>query len=650
MNNHVSSGRVLGDAYRPDIDGLRCVAVIAVVGFHAFPLWLKGGFIGVDIFFVISGYLISAIIYDKLNTDSFSLSDFYARRIRRIFPSLIVVLAATAGIAWFCLRSDDHSQVGRHIAAGAAFLANIVLWNEAAYFDTTSILKPLLHLWSLAVEEQFYIVWPISLMLIWKYCRNYILSIAILIGLVSFAINILTLPRDPVAAFYLPFGRLWELMIGCALAYLVFTGSSVARGNSYTSCIGILLIIAALVSFDESAPYPGWRALLPTAGACLLIAAGPNAWFNRRILAHPVCVGIGLISYPLYLWHWPILSFGHILGTYEGSGELSRPLRISLVFASFVLSWLTYRFIEKPVRLRTFPILSPSVYAATATALMVYGLFITSLDGLPWRSIDQRPENAFLQHYSRLQRSFDRDMNPYYKPQCDFYDEDRKVSKDAIAETCTAAGPKGTWLLWGDSHAQALSHGLRTILPSGISLAQIATSGCRPRLTADPQPARGNACNKSNEYARQQLKVLAPSVLILAQKEQHEATDWDEIARFAHDSGVSSVVLVGPAPHWEPSLPMIIVKRHWGSDVSAISDGLVRSVFQTDQVLSVKYQHAESLKFVSLLQHLCSDQGCLAKVPEMRNPYNLTAVDYGHLSPEGSKYVAEKILLRSLSL
>ena len=204
--------------YRPDIDGLRAIAVLSVVAFHAFPSWIRGGFIGVDVFFVISGYLISTIIFENLDKGTFSFSEFYSRRIRRIFPALLLVLIACFAFGWFALLADEYKQLGKHIAAGAGFISNFILWNESGYFDNSADAKPLLHLWSLGIEEQFYIVWPLLLWFVWKRKFN-LLTITIVLAVASFILNLKGVKQDMVATFYSPQPRFWELLCGSLLAW-----------------------------------------------------------------------------------------------------------------------------------------------------------------------------------------------------------------------------------------------------------------------------------------------------------------------------------------------------------------------------------------------------------------------------------------------
>jgi len=353
--------------YRPDIDGLRAIAVLAVIGFHAFPAWFRGGFVGVDVFFVISGYLISTILLTGMERGSFRFSQFYIRRISRIFPALIVVLLACMVAGWLVLFSIEYMALGKHVAGSAAFVSNFVLWNEAGYFDKAAATKPLLHIWSLGIEEQFYIIWPLLLYLTWKR-KAATLTLLLLLFVVSFTFNVRSVHSNPATDFYSPLTRFWELMAGAVLAYLIvyrenlfgvflmlprpalqMIGAVAAPGSialNVTSATGLLLIVAAILTINETKEFPGWWALLPVAGTYVLVASGPHTWINNKVLATRGLVAIGLISYPLYLWHWPLLSFTRII-----SGQTPSPAAATLaILFSFALAWLTYLVIEKPLR------------------------------------------------------------------------------------------------------------------------------------------------------------------------------------------------------------------------------------------------------------------------------------------------------------
>ena len=363
------------EKYRPDIDGLRAIAIGSVIAFHTFPNFFKGGFVGVDIFFVISGFLISGIIVDAIEGDRFSYLDFYKRRIRRIFPSLVIVIAATLIVGWYVLLPDEFRRLGKDLAAGAGFATNFVLWGEAGYFDTASDTKPLLHLWSLAIEEQFYILWPLVLGLAWKHRRGLLLA-TLSIASISFAYNVLNVGHHPVAAFYSPLSRFWELMVGGVLAYLVRQkGEWLSRFGNLRSVAGLLLIVLSVFMLNREFAFPGYWALLPTLGAFLVISAGFNNWISRYILGNRLMVGFGLISYPLYLWHWPILVFAKIV-----KGRLLTPTeRVTTIVVSVALAFLTYRFVERPLR-RSSNSRVPQGLAVAVAIAGVIGLAILNGD------------------------------------------------------------------------------------------------------------------------------------------------------------------------------------------------------------------------------------------------------------------------------
>jgi len=356
--------------YRPDIDGLRAVAIFAVVANHAFPDWFKGGFIGVDIFFVISGYLISIVIFRSLDEGGFSFLEFYARRIKRIFPALIFLLISCSIFGWFVLFPDEYKQLNKHIIYGSIFISNFVLWNETGYFDNSSYTKPLLHLWSLAIEEQFYILYPLFIWFAWKRKFNFFI-IFLTIIITSFALNIYSVRQDIVATFYSPLTRTWELLIGGLLAYLSIYASDrfgrfkIKLNNYFSyflhkrrhdnnddllsnmlSLLGLLLLFYGFWKINKDVAFPGEWALVPVLATGLLIAAGPDAWVNRRVLSNQIAIWFGLISFPLYLWHWPLLSFQRII---EGD-VMSINIRVATICVSIFLSWLTYKIIEHPIR------------------------------------------------------------------------------------------------------------------------------------------------------------------------------------------------------------------------------------------------------------------------------------------------------------
>ena len=367
--------------YRPDIDGLRALAVLAVVGFHVLPNVVPGGFAGVDVFFVISGYLITRIIVTSADAGRFSFLTFYAHRARRIFPALVLVLLATMTLSSLMLTPDEVERVGRHVVAGALFSSNIALWREAGYFDAASSTKPLLHLWSLGIEEQFYLLWPAIILLLSK-ARRHRLAIVIAIGVASFAVNVLTIGPDPTAAFYSPASRAWELMIGAAIGIASLSAGRWRPTQAWregASIAGMGLIVAAFALLDGHLAYPGWYALAPTVGTALVISAGGDTWINRRVLAQRSAVAIGLISYPLYLWHWPLLVlFRRVTDEHGTAGGTSPSGALLVVVLALLAAYLTYRFIELPLRRR------PLMRAARRASLALAGTAMLGAVAVAW--------------------------------------------------------------------------------------------------------------------------------------------------------------------------------------------------------------------------------------------------------------------------
>lgn len=502
--------------YRPDIDGLRALAILPVMAFHAASQWVPGGFVGVDIFFVISGFLISVIIFRSLANNDFRFTEFYAHRIKRIFPALILVLASCYVLGWYALLPDEFKQLGMHMMASVVFVQNFVLWHEAGYFDNASILKPLMHLWSLAIEEQFYLIYPLLIWAIWqgrrltwspknsatyypwlvwaiwRYGENLLVVIAVL-ALLSLSFNATGIHHDVVGTFFAPHTRFWELMAGALLAYFqvfkcwpakltpwgvcdlatvkcLFFSRQPTETNfesifrSILSFCGLLLILAAIFGLSREQPYPGLRALLPVLGACFLIVAGSSAWVNRKLLANKLMVWVGLISYPLYLWHWPLLSFAHIVEE-KPSGII---LAAAVVF-SFVLAALTYWFIEKPVRFGRISWRKTAILCVLAVLVGYAGYNTYRQDGLASReslaAVAQRTamfeqktvqgyvDDACKQRYGYLSPGFCR------------------LGKDAAP----------TVLLAGDSHAAALFSGLRDVMEkTQNNVVLLGNGGCVP--------------------------------------------------------------------------------------------------------------------------------------------------------------------------
>ena len=492
-------------AYRADIDGLRAIAVSLVVVYHAFPAKFRGGFAGVDIFFVISGYLISSIILNSLSRQNFSIAEFYVRRIRRIFPALIGVLAFAYAFGWMFLLPEDFEQLGKHIAAGVFFVLNYVMYQEAGYFDTVSELKPLLHLWSLAIEEQFYILYPMLLWSAWRARFSITLTIALLC-IVSFVFNVASVRSDAVGTFFLPHTRYWELLIGGLIASLPQTASGYpsispivpaiirpeleSRLRDLFAVVGLVLCVATVFVLSRSKAFPGWWALLPVAGSALIIVAGSGAWANRNILANRFLVLVGLFSYPLYLWHWPLLSFARI----AGPEMLFQEMRIGAVLLSIVLAYLTWKFVEIPIRSGSKSLVKPAVLSVLCLSLGGAGFHAYRNNGLPFRLLDSSIASAQFP-WRKLQNENCLSRFPQFSPM-DYC----LLSRDAEPELA----------LIGDSHANQLYPGLA----EQFVTIDLGNGGCVPFLDVERQdrPDRSAMCPATQTRQALEFALSNPSV------------------------------------------------------------------------------------------------------------------------------------------
>lgn len=634
--------------YRPDIDGLMAVAVLSVLVFHAFPEYLPGGFIGVDIFFVISGYLICTILFQNLAQDSFSFLDFYSRRIRRIFPALITVLLSSWVIAWLALLPEEFKSLGKHILGGAGFVSNLVLWGESGYFDVASNTKPLLHLWSLGIEEQFYLFWPL---LIWLAYRMRLSMIYFTLGFlaVSFVLNIALINAAPVTTFYSPFTRIWELLIGAVLSWALLPNPQntpdglqvIARSlgetqKNISAVVGGLLIILALIFISEASSFPGWWALLPVLGGILLLLAGSGAWINRKILSSKAMVWFGLISFPLYLWHWPLLSFAHII-----DGKSSATLRLLLALTSIFLAWLTYRFIEKPLRfgvgVRSNALQTRSIWALIflmgVMSYIGYAAYIR--DGIPVQRMLFRSSNPMLNEVM----TYKFQTGPAWEMGSCYLTEQQQASEFKACGANNLDPHKPTMVLWGDSHAAHLYPGLKESYAEQYNLVFRSASACPPILQYDK--AIRPYCKAINDSTLELIKKIHPDVVILAGNWRDNP--WPDLSKTIQSLkalGIASINLVGPVPVWENNLPkqiFLYCKQNTPCEIPRyMQAGLVTQVFKLDAAMS-QFSQKEKIHYLSPIQILCKEEGCLIRTGESGN--TITAWDSEHFTDWGSRYL-----------
>jgi peptidoglycan/LPS O-acetylase OafA/YrhL len=638
--------------YRADIDGLRAIAVLSVVGYHAFPRKILGGFTGVDIFFIISGFLISMILFRNLESGNYSIIDFYRGRIKRIFPALLLVLVSCLMFGWFFLLSDEYRQLGKHIAGGASFISNILLWGETGYFDVSAESKPLLHLWSLAVEEQFYIFWPLILAAIWKRKWNFL--VIVVLAVLSFIINLVYLGGNPTVAFYSPLSRFWELMIGSMLAYVsLYKPQLIEKHKNLQSVTGFSVLVAGLILIDHTRQFPGWWALLPTLGSSLIISAGPSAYLNRYILSSKPFVWFGLISYPFYLWHWPMFAFMHI----TISAVPTRDMKLVAISLSILLAWLTYHLLEKPLRTGTV--------ANGRTVALVLIMLVTGsggyycyanggLEGTGYRLAGKSEFSKYFDnsypdwHYMKTQG-----IEAKNREECNFYDlpkflvgQDSQLPRAVLPNSCFQRDPKyaKSVFLWGDSHAEHLNYGLRKNLPNNWQILQVASSSCTPAANVKG-PSTTNYCEQSNWFAIQTLKKARPDVLVVSQNLGQSVVNFDLLAEQLREIGIPRIIFTGPVPHWNQDLPRIILRRLWENTPQRTFVGLNMEVLIDNQILKKNFNGSASVLFADLMAPFCDASGCLTYLG-IDKMTGLTSSDYGHLTPIASDYLAKQMLAK----
>jgi hypothetical protein len=638
---------------------LRALAVLAVLGFHAFPAWFKGGFIGVDIFFVISGYLISSIIFENLSRGTFSFVEFYIRRVKRIFPALLIVLAACLVVGWWALLAEEYAQLGQHVAAGAGFVSNLVLWGESGYFDSAAELKPLLHLWSLGIEEQFYIVWPVLICVVWRF-RSPLWAMTLLALLCSFAWNILQVASDPIATFYSPMTRYWELLVGASLAYISLfkkQGLQAWQGENHhaMSCLGLAFIAFAFAFLSKESVFPGWWAVLPTIGAALLIAAGPQAWFNRVVLANRLVVWFGLISFPLYLWHWPLLSFAHIV---EGDMP-SRLIRISALALAVLLAYLTYHFVEKPMRSPLHSAKKAGVLTALMLVMGLAGYACHQQDGFDGTGYRTKERSAFASYFenSLPQWQYFEAIGRYekYRQDCDFYDVDAyraghatKRPRASISASCYQKDltKTKTLLLWGDSHAQQLYEGLHNNLPADWQVLIVASSACPPNANVKSDSVR-DYCAKSNWFALNTIKQVKPDVVLIAQTKGHDFLKMQALQKANQQLGAKATLFLGPVLHWKGTLPNIVMRKLWLNTPERTLVGIDQDFVLLNAKINSQFQQSGQSNYLDAINTFCNAQGCLTRIGNDRRA-GISTYDYGHLTPIASDYLAQHLLVENV--
>ncbi|WCM26106.1 acyltransferase [Sphingomonas sp. QA11] len=635
-------GGISATAYRREIDGLRAIAVLAVVLFHARIRGFPGGFVGVDIFLVISGYLITQLILRESDAGRFTLIGFYERRVRRIMPALLAMLVASGIAAWILLPADFRTY-GQSLAAIALFGSNLLFWGWEGYFSLTGEATPLLHTWSLAVEEQFYILFPTLLLMVRHKARTTRTAL-IAAGLVSFAYGVWALQNDPGGAFYSPLSRAWEFMVGALLATGILPPPRRRRPGDAVALIGLAAIGHAIWSLSERSAFPGANALEPVLGTAAILY-GTQAPGSRigRVLGTTPLVAIGLISYSLYLWHWPLLVFGnyYLLGPY-------RFVRLGMVLLAFPIAWLSWRYIERPFRKPRLLLPRRTLFlgaAAASGALALYGIGIYLANGLPERF------DPAVQHLNER------------GPEPDYGCAGQPVATIRTATRCRigAATARPSFVLWGDSHAAVYMPALDMLAHRHhVSGYDLTSLGCPPLLPIRAHGEQANqwmflAKNKQECVARNAavMRFLAeerPQVVLLAahwsiyRGGKHADPEPPDGDRRAFEAGVKQLHALGIAVQIVqdvPDAPFAEPRRLAKAQLL----GVMRRIeparadyFRRDAAFRAITSDLERQGLVSVIEpadRLCGPLSC--RITDAGYPLYF---DGNHLSARGARFVA----------
>lgn len=623
--------------YRPELDALRAFAVLCVVGFHFFIDRVPGGYIGVDIFFVLSGFLISSQIYVELESKKLSVGLFIARRIRRIFPAFLVVTAFVYIVGAFFLFNDDFQYLRRSLIQGLAFYINFALADAGSYFSAAVEKTPLLHLWSLSIEEQFYLAFPFLALVFWN--RRFGLVLFSLIGL-SFLANILTLKTDPAAAFYLPFSRVWELLAGAALARYELLRPTNELKSSYANDVvaGLSLAgiaYAALYLFGPTTSFPGFAALLPVILTCTAIYSTRRARYIAKLLAFKPLVYVGLISYPLYLVHWPLLSFLRLV---EPSITYDRQFRLVLVVVSLALASLLYQFVEKPLKKLHAPRVSTILISIWCSCL----LFLLLVERSPFQS-----ELTPVQQ--KILSSSDATRLTWRYRDC-FLETTDQVAAD-FAKFCSAGlapDPATHVMLIGDSHAAHLYPGLLTTVKPPFVLSQYTAASCSPLLGSTDFYKK---CGEINTHVRSLISRHRPATIVIGSRWDREPNRLDEqvdaTVKFLRGAGVTRIVAFGPPPVWEPTLKYFLVKVT--RVTNSVPERLAPPRYSFNMLQANDRRYAEIFKkygveYVSVVNGLCAEGLCQVSVGSTY-PDDLIAIDEDHFTKAGSIFLFSQLPL-----
>lgn len=628
--------------YRPDIDGLRCIAVLSVIAFHLSPARMPGGFVGVDVFFVISGYLISAIVFSEISDGRFSVRAFYERRIRRIFPALFGMLIGVSAVISFFLLPVEFVTYSKSLISAVTSSSNFFFWRHSGYFDSPTS-NPLLHTWSLAVEEQFYIAFPIFLVIARRFFPQRLKLSVVVLFFASLAASAVTVHYDATTAFYMPYTRAWELLLGTILSLELFPRFKTRWVRNAAALLGIAMIGYAALRYSAQTPFPGLAALVPCIGSALIIGAGTSGstLVGRALSWRPV-VFIGLISYSLYLWHWPVIILNDLGMSVNLSAIvphkwafllLSQTINKTMEFLiSLVLAILSWRFIERPFRsyprrIERRPLFALS--AAVMAVLIVSSGAVIYAGGFPGRFPSRAVEVAsFLTPPGASTLG--------QLGNCAITEENRATIFDNSRCLQTVPG-RETYLLLGDSHAGSLWSGLKTSLP-GSNVLLAGMWGCRPAIHFE-----GNsACKQMMDFIFQKYLPSHPiqGLLLEARWYSKNLNEVDDIVAWAKTHGVR-VIVFGPVAEYDAPLPRLLAYSiAWNSPHLAQQHRVAYSPVMDTQMRNLA-ENRWHVCYASLYRATCENGRCLEYADETKGIPLMT--DGDHLSESGSELLVHQL-------
>jgi peptidoglycan/LPS O-acetylase OafA/YrhL len=624
-------------AYRADIDGLRGIAVLLVLAYHLQGLrfhgrfLFSGGFVGVDVFFVISGFLISSVILAEISASKFSLFSFYERRIRRIFPALIVMLFITSILAYRYFLPTELLDFAKSLVAATFSLSNVYFWQQSGYFDAPAAMKPLLHTWSLGVEEQFYIFFPLFLVLVRKIFPTRLRLSIMVIALVSFVVSAIGAFQYPVSTFYLAHTRAWELLLGTILSLQVLPQITRPLQRNLAAGAGVILVLAAGLIFTTATPFPGIAALAPCLGSALIIAAGQSgsSVVSRALSCKPL-VFVGLISYSLYLWHWPLIVFQGV-GAGSVTGVSDRTIKLLLILISCVVATVSWRLVEVPFRSGRLRLTGASVFKAAFGGIAVVsavGVVMLISGGFPSRF----PPSAV-----KVASYLDQKWTDEYRTGTCFISS-QYAFKDFNAATCLSEdSTRKNFLLIGDSHAAQLWYGLSTTL-SGVNVMQATASGCRP--TIEQTFFSEDGCRRMMDYIFSDfLPTHHVDALLIAGRWLPE--DLPRLARtvaWTKERHIE-VILFGPMLQYDSPLPRLLATSIKNNEPGNPYGHRIASYERMDEEMAKMAVNEWHVQYISFFKTLCGPASCT----EYAGKDVPLQSDYGHLTADGSILVARRL-------